>query len=387
MTRFFILIGRGMLWLITATAILGAAGWGGRMLLSSSGATSLEAEPLPVSVIEVRRQESYAQQRLFAGRIAPSQVAEVGFQIGGEVEAVLVEIGDRVTKGAELARLDPARTDLRRSEAEAQLSEAQARLERASATLERIDQLLTEGFATDQERDDANAERDAALQRVLFLERALSRVEEDVEDAVLRAPFSGFIVRRYVDAGFTVNPGQPVLRVNERAALKAEIAVPASLAGQIVPGDRYRLWSGEVEVEALAEGIADDVDPLTRSRLVRFRIEDDSRLVPGSLIRLKLSQVRPRVGMWVPITALQEGYRGLWSVYVVKPIEDAEIIMRKDVEIISLSDDRAYVTGTLEDGDEVVTTSTFRFVPGQKVRVIRPGTAGSRGSIQSGTAP
>jgi hypothetical protein len=57
---------------------------------------------------------------------------------------------------------------------------------------------------------------------------------------------------------------------------------------------------------------------------------------------------------------------------------DAEnTIRRKDVEITSLADDWAFVTGTLEDGDRVVTTSPFRFVPGQRAEIVKSQPAGT----------
>ncbi|GGY48912.1 efflux RND transporter periplasmic adaptor subunit [Parvularcula lutaonensis] len=359
--------GRGALWLATAATIGVGALLGGRAVVTANAEDGVAAEPLPVAVFEARYQDSFEERRLFSGRIAPAQVADAGFQLPGEVAEVLVRIGDRVERGAPLAKLDPVRIELRRREVEAQLSEARAILERAEATLARVVTLVEEGFATAQELDDVTAERNSAAERVRLRERSLARAVEDADDTVLKAPFSGFVVRRYVDAGETVAAGQPVVRLNEAAALEATVGVPTELADQLVVGERYPLVSGDLEAEGIVEGISDDVDLATRSRAVRLRITNDSGLVPGNLIRLALSSERRGRGAWVPIAALQEGYRGLWSVYVV---DSDETIRRKDVEILSLSDDRAFVTGTLDDGDRVVSSSTFRFVRGQKVRVV-----------------
>jgi RND family efflux transporter MFP subunit len=373
MLRVLVRIGEGALWLLILALVIVLAGLGGQTVLSAKADDRVEARPLPVAVMEVRHQPTYQQRRLFAGRISPAQVADAGFQVGGEVAEVLVQIGDRVAKGEALARLDPVRLDLRRREAAAELSGAKALLVRSEATLQRITDLIDQGFATQQELDDATAARGEARERVRLLERVLARAEEDEGDTVLTAPFAGFVVARYVDAGATVSAGQPVIRVNQEAALEAEIGVPMELASTIAPGDRFDLLADELVARSIVEGISDDVDPATRSRTVRLKVLEDPGLVPGGLVRLALGQEKQGRGVWVPMAALQESYRGLWSVYVV---DEYKIIRRKDVEIISLADDRVFVKGTLEDGDRVVTSSPFRFVPGQLVEIVRSEPAG-----------
>ncbi|MEM1381161.1 MAG: efflux RND transporter periplasmic adaptor subunit [Pseudomonadota bacterium] len=368
MLKLFQRLLRGLAWLGVAALVVVAAGFGGRTLLAQEEAAPA-ARPLPVAVFEARYQDTYRERRLFSGRVAPAQVADAGFQIGGEVAEVLVSVGDRVAKGDGLAKLDPVRIELRRNEAAAQLAEAKALARRADQTRARVSELLDQGFATDQEFDDAVASAVAANERVRLLTRALSRISEDARDAILKAPFDGFIVERFVDAGATVAAGQPVVRINQQAAFEAEIGVSSDLITGVLPGDTFELVADGVTVEGTVDGISDDVDPLTRSQIVRLRIDNDAPITPGSLIRLALDRERQARGVWVPMAALQESYRGLWSVYVVESTEGVEEIRRKDVEIISLSDDRVFVTGTLEDGDRIVATSPFRFVPGQKVDV------------------
>lgn len=362
---------QGGLWLVAFVAIIATAGLGGQLIMSAVAQSDDVAEPLPVAVMTARYQDTYRQRRLFAGRIAPAQAADVGFQLPGEVAAVTVEVGDRVDAGAPLAELDPVRVELRRRESAAALREAQAVQKRAESAFARVEQLIAEGFATDQERDNALADRNTARERTELLRRSLARAAEDVDDLVLRAPFSGFVVARYIDAGATVSAGQPVVRINEQGSLEAEIGVPLDFARRLSAGDVYTLTTDADDADATVLGVSDEVEAATRTRLVRFRIDEAGSLAPGSLVRVALNEERRARGVWVPLVALQESYRGLWSVYVVEANEEGdEVIRRKDVTIISLGAERAFVSGTLEDGDQVVVTSPFRFVPGQKVTIV-----------------
>lgn len=368
--------GRGVIWLLGAVLIVAAAGFGGRTLLAKAD-EPLTNQPSPVAVLEVRYQDTYQERRLFPGRISPAQVANVAFQLGGEVDEVLVNVGDRVTKGQALAKIDPVRITLRRQEAKAQLAEAEALATRARQTKERIEALVGQGFATAQELDNAVADAQSAAQRVTLLQRSLARISEDVADATLTAPFDGYVVERYVDGGSTVAVGQRVVRLNQRAAFEAEVGVPMVVATTLLPGDQVTLEVDNQDVPAIVAGVGENIDALTRSQTVRLRIPNNNTVVPGSLVRLVTMTEQDGTGVWVPYSALQEGYRGLWSVYVVETVEGREQIRRKDIEIISLADDRAFVTGTLEDGDRLVVTSPFRFVPGQQVRVVKDAPAGT----------
>ena len=329
------------------------------------------AEPLPVATAAVSLQDSYRAVRRFPGRINAAQVSDVGFQVGGEVVEVLVEVGDAVEAGQPLARLDPERLRLRIEELRAARAEARASLQRAEATLERTIELFANGFATQQNIDDATAERDGLRARVQQFDRSLENAQVDLSDAALQAPFSGVIVGRYLDAGVTVTAGQPVVRINEQGSLDALVGVPARFARRIAAGDVFNVMSTDLVAAARVTGVGDEIDAATQTVAIRLEIKEDPGFIPGGLIRLELEEERRSRGAWVPALALSESYRGLWSVYVVVEDEAGDSrIARKDVEVIHIGNERVFVRGTLENGDRVVAAAPFRFVPGQKVRVI-----------------
>ena len=370
MISFFFNLFKGMIWLIVFAAILGAGLFSARGLLALRAADAgSQAAPLPVSVVEVALQDSYRAVRRFPGRIAAAQVTDVSFQVGGEITEILVNVGDRIEAGAPLARLDPERLGLRIAELDAARAEAAASLVRAEANLQRTERLLDEGFATNQALDAIVAERDGLRARVRQLARSLENARVDLADATLRAPFSGVVVNRYLDAGVTVSAGQAVLRINENGALEATIGVPARFARRIRLGDDFTVSSTDLSTTGAVTGIGDQIDEATRTVLIRLEIIEDPGFIPGGLVRIDLEEERRNRGVWVPALALSEGVRGLWSVYVVVDDGEGARIARKDVEIIHIGNDRMFVRGTLQDGDRVVAAAPFRFVPGQRVDV------------------
>ena len=341
-------------------------------MLSMNAVAQVSETKLPVSTVRIALQDSYFASRRFPGRINAAQVSDVGFQVGGEIAEVLVEVGDRVEEGQDLARLNPERLSLRLRELEAARAEANASLRRAEATLQRTQDLADDGFATQQDLDNAVAERDSLRARVRQLTRSIENAQVDLSDASLKAPFSGTIVGRYLDAGVTVSAGEPVVRLNEQGSLEAFIGVPARFARNIAIGDQFEVTAKELRATAKVKGIGDEVDLATQTVAIRLEINEDPGFIPGGLVRLELEEERRNRGAWAPALSLTESYRGLWSVYVVTDIEDNEgVIARKDVEILHIGNKRIFIRGTIEDGDEVVAAAPFRFVPGQKVRIVK----------------
>ncbi len=356
---------------VLAALVLGSIGLTRGLLLWRSAAAAEAIEPLPVETATARLQDSYRAVRRFPGRINAAQVSDVGFQVGGEIVEVLVEVGDSVAAGDAVARLDPERLRLRLEELAAARSEAEASLKRAEAALGRTLELFADGFATQQNVDDATAERDGFRARVRQLARSRENAEVDLNDATLRAPFGGVVVGRYLDAGATVTAGQPVLRINEKGSLDAIVGVPARFARRIGVGDEFEVASTDVSARARVTGVGDEIDAATQTVAIRLEIREDPGFIPGGLVRLELDEERRGRGAWAPALALLESYRGLWSVYVVEDVEDGVgTVARKDVEIIHIGNERVFVRGALEDGDRIVAAAPFRFVPGQKVRIV-----------------
>ena len=94
---------------------------------------------------------------------------------------------------------------------------------------------------------------------------------------------------------------------------------------------------------------------------------------------LRLATAIAEPGVWLPLTALAEGERGLWSVYVTEPVRDIEAapgltathrVARRTVDLIHQEADRVYVRGAITRQDRIVVTGLHRIVPGQSVRTF-----------------
>jgi len=374
---------------LTASAFFGALFLGVLWLaLASRGEAVSEAEqrqraraatPLPVTVVEIRLADRFEIHERLAGRVVARRRSQLGFERSGRLARIEVEEGERVEEGALLARLDTRELEARRRELSARVESTRSRLELARITAGRQRELRRADSVSPQALDEALA-NESTLQAQLAADRAaLEHVEVGLELSSLRAPYPAVIVRRLADEGSITSPGQSVLAVLEDGVQELQLGVPPELAGGLEPGRAYEIESGSLTLEARLRSIVPELDPATRTQTAILEIPREAdpagRLVDGSLAWVRLAREIETRGAWVPLGALAEGRRGTWTAFAVVPDTDTDTdtaarIERRQVEVIQAEAQRAFVRGTLRDGDRIVGDGLHRLVPGMRVEVV-----------------
>ncbi|MEL7448772.1 MAG: efflux RND transporter periplasmic adaptor subunit [Pseudomonadota bacterium] len=345
----------------------------GRSEEAESGAPSA----LLVPIDTVQASDGYTIRRDLAGRVEAARQSAVGFELQGMLLTIGVREGDTVEAGQTLARLDKARLDARLAEARASYNQASSARDFASRTLERSEEAAGFEGISAQELDLA---RDAAATAAARANAALARlnsVKVDIAKSALMAPYAAVVIRRYVDEGQIVAPGQPVLELQELAAPEVRIGVSGDLAATLTPGQPRQLTVDGRRVDARVRSILPVRDVVTRTVDVIFELDDDAGVIPGDLARLEIDQTVRENGYWLPVGALAEGSRGLWTAYAVKRVENGQVasnggthtLQPRAVEILYEETDRVFVRGALKPGDAYVTGGLHRLVPGLAVRV------------------
>ncbi len=327
---------------------------------------------LPVESLRVSLSEGYEVRQRYAGRVVSRRSSDLGFERGGRIEAVLVDEGDRVDAGAVLVRLDVRELRARRRELEAQVRETEARLELAGRTSKRRAQLLENDSISPQRRDEAFFDAQALEARLAAARAAIESVDVDLELSTLVAPYPGSVTARLADEGSIVSPGQTILRLIEDGALEVRVGLPPATARELDP-------QGELEVEvagrvhaARLHAMLDTVEPDTRTVTAIFHfVTPPEGVRNGSLARVVVEHRVSERGFWLPISALTESRRGLWSTFALVSEgggDPASVrVERRELQVLHTESERAFVRGTLRDGDVIVATGLHRLVPGQRV--------------------
>ena len=325
-------------------------------------------EGLDAEVLTFTSQPSYQKNRSFAGTVIAEHDATLAFELAGTVVAMSSRVGDLVSKGQILAPLD-------RRTIEASLKSIQAQYERGLAQkrlsdlqLQRATELLSSGAISQYQFDEAQLNADANTATVQALLADLELITVNQTNTELRSPFDGVINSQYLSVGDTVAPGTPVYSVAALSGREVMIGVPENVIDDLELGQRVQLQAGTVAIEGRLVGISNTLNRMTRTRALRIELPNAHTLPPGQMINLKQTATISEVGGWLPMTAITEGNRGLWTALKLTSSEDGKLIAQQAaIEILDFADDQVYVRGLLKDGDRVVAAGTHRVVPGMIV--------------------
>ncbi len=354
---------------------------------------NLDRRTLPVPVLRAAPAEAYSVDVRLLGEVEAGRRSQVGFELGGRLISVQRDEGQVVKAGDLLAKLDTARLEARLREEKASLEQARATAVRAEASLQRVRRLVDKGAVSKQQLDDAIRESNVARAGVSRGEAAVDRIEVDLRNSVILAPFDGRVVGRFVDEGTILRAGDRVLELMEESAKEARFGVPAELALGLSIGDKVVVrdlargaeWIGRLERKLAQE------ERLTRTEDVIVRLSSEAAVRPGELVEWRLSSTVREAGFWLPRNALTSGVRGLWVVYCAVPEPgggdsgaSGHRLERRQVEVLHVRGETVFVRGALQEDDLVVSDGLLRVVPEQSV-TVRLRSAYENGQSTSGT--
>lgn len=367
--------------LLSAAVRLGIAGLmiaamaGGIVLLharADAGRPDVAAPPLPVATQTVRLEPGYGVTDRFVGRLEPARRTSLAFERAGLVTEILADEGDVLAAGQVVARLDVDPLNAERRRLEAEKAAVAADLDLARRTLDRQRTLTAQGHASAQRLDETRLAVTALESRVLALEAAILTVDIDIAKSALRTPFAGTVSGRHVDEGAVVTGGRAVLDLLETGRPQVRIGVSPEAARAIEAGAAVTLEASGRPLTAGAVRVRPDLATDTRTATLLIDVAATQGAVFGDVVALHVDRFVSDPGLWLPLDALVEGERGLWTVLTVVDGAAGPTVAREAVELLRVADGRAFVRGTLVGGARVVVGHPDRVVPGQTVALAGP---------------
>lgn len=182
------------------------------------------------------RTQSLARAILVSGTLMPLTQAVVKSTVSGEVRRVLVREGETVKQGAIVAEIDTTDSGSRLEAAQADQAERRARLAIAERNRDTNQTLLKQQFISQNAFDQLNSTHQANEAAVRWADAQVKLAKKAIEDAVVRAPISGTVAKRYVNGGERVSQEAPIVSVVDLSRMELEATVPASEVAPIVHG-------------------------------------------------------------------------------------------------------------------------------------------------------
>ena len=321
-----------------------------------------------VSSSELVAESSYPYSQEFSGTIRAGNTTGVGFELAGKINALLVDSGDNVAKGQLLAQLDTRLLQAEKNELNASLAQNKADLDLATATLNRSLKLKKQGYASEQQLDEQKGQLNSLLADKSRLAASFQANQLKIQKSDLLAPFIGSISKRRHNLGEVISVGSPVFTLIEHNNVQAYIGVPVAVSNSLSSGQTVNLRVRDKFYQAIIAGVGAELDPVTRTVELRVTLPSDADVINGELSYLAYQHAIQAEGYWVPISALTDGVRGLWNIYVIsKDDEQRDRVERRDVEIIYTAKDKAFINGAISANESYVDQGLHKLVAGQIV--------------------
>jgi membrane fusion protein, multidrug efflux system len=353
-----------------------AGGASGIAILHSRAAAELPpqpASPVSVATMTVTLVPGYQRTSSYVGRLEPARQTQLAFERAGLVIDIVPEEGERVRAGDVIARMDTAQLTSTRKQLLAQRRALEAQRDLAKATLRRQTRLKTKGWSPHQRFDEAESNLEALVANIEQVSARIGSIDIDIAKSVLKAPFSGIVAKRSIDEGAVIMSGAPVLNLLESGRRRARIGLPPEQAETIRTDREYTLRAGLLEQPAKLISRRPDLENGTQTVTMLFELTNEKGQISfGELVTLELNSPVHERGAWVPLAALKEGRRGLWTVLVVSSDEgQPPIVQPEAVELLYANAERAFVRGTFTSGAKIISSGTSRIVAGQRVALVQ----------------
>jgi RND family efflux transporter MFP subunit len=315
--------------------------------------------------------------RRFPSVLQPADVSSLSFEIGGQLKAVTLTVGQKVQLGDVLAEIDPRSLQTQVEQASAGVQQAQAQLDNAEADFQRKEELLKRGVATQAVFDQSKAALLSSRAQLDQAQRQLELANHNLGRSKLLAPFSGTIARIDVKSFVQVAAGQPIVTLYSDDRFEMSFLVPSptfqSLAvGQVVDvkvADMPDLsLKGEIrELGAKAEQVS--------AFPVVVRLENSvPGLNAGMSVEVTIEEplIGGRSGFLVPLSVLApEGGKELQGTGTVFLYDSGSSTVKKhSITLGGVRDNRLVVTEGLGAGDIVASAGVSYLVDGQKVKLL-----------------
>lgn len=343
-----------------------------------SPAPERETAPRPISWSVVRAADAEAPRTL-TGVVRSRDRADLAFQVGGRVEEVAVEVGDRFEADEVLARLEDVRFRLEVDQARAALAEAGARREEARQDLERQQTLVERELAPRARLDAARTAFEAALAAVQTARARLGLAEDALDDTVLRSPYAGVVAARLVEPAQQVAPGRTVLRIQgSEAGFEVEVAVPETLIGAVETGAAHDV-ALPARPERTFRGRVTEIGPETgaaRAYPVTLALLEPGPGVRAGMtaeVRIPLAEEALDGAVTIPASAFLPLGEDRRVAFVFDP--GTETVARREIEVVDLFGSRALVASGLAPGEIVADRGLPFLEDGQRVTRLGVGPA------------
>ena len=277
--------------------------------------------------------------------------------IGGRVEAIYVDEGEKVQKGELLIKIDDETI-------QTNIAEIQTSLDLAESLYQKQKRLWEQGIGSEVQYLEAKNRKEA-------LEKRLQTTFAQLEKTRIKSPINGTVDKIFAKIGEMAAPGVPQVRVVNIDQVKVEAMASEAYVGTIQEGDSVIVTFPSLDEErrAVVTSVGQVIHPANRTFEVNVALDNkDNMLKPNLLAMIKIADYVKDSAVVIPTKYVQHSNRGEY-VYTVNQ-QNGELVANK----VPIETGRTYngetevVTG-LKGGEELIAAGYREVIDGEQLRI------------------
>jgi RND family efflux transporter MFP subunit len=322
-------------------------------------------QSVEVKTETVKYTEMVGENR-FSGVVKADDKLMLSTKIFGQVAAVLVQEGEKISKGQLLIKIKSNDLAAKQNTANSGVQAAKTNMENTIKNYDRIKALLEKGSATQKELEDMTAAKEAAIAQHKEAQHQLAEVNDYLSYANMTSPINGFVSKKMVNVGDMANPGQPILALESMEELKVEIDIPAFEIGQFEVNDSIKIAvkdAGLTEMSGVVERIIPSSFFSGQYKAVIALNQQHKSLKPGMFARISLLKNKENKLLVPKSSIVSKGQ--LTGVYTVNQQGEA---MLRWIRLGKESGDNVEVLSGLTINEEIIVSSQSKITDGIQVK-------------------
>ena len=241
--------------------------------------------------------ENVVMPILATGTVMAAKTSNIGPQIEGPIEEIYVRVGDRVNKGDALFRTRDVVLKLQLQELVASSALYAAESRNAQIEFNRVSDLRKKGVASGAQFDTSAVALETARARVDITASKIAQVEQRIDDAIVRAPYTGVITERFVDEGVFISSrasgmgNSAVVQVKKADPVVVVWSIAAKYLPEITLGAKVKIRINGIPdvIDSEIHIINDRIDIASRSIDARSVVNNDGyKIKPGLFARAEI---------------------------------------------------------------------------------------------------
>ncbi len=296
------------------------------------------------------------------GSVATREDVVVFSEMSGTLLQINVKEGQRVSKGAILAKIDDGGMAQRRAQFAVQLN-------LAKTTFEKQERLWDQGIGSEMQFLQTKANYEAQLE-------GLKQLDSQLQKTVITAPFSGVVDGISAQQGSVVYPGQsPIMRIINLQNMYVEAEVPERHLSAITKGAVVEVFFPVLNrtISSTIKQVGQYINQANRTFKIEIAVPNtDSMIKPNLTARIKISDYTQEKALVVPLSVISENGDNEQFIYTIERSEgkDIGIAARRIIKTGLSHDGMIEVLSGLDENAEIITEGARNVRTGQAVKVI-----------------